>query len=972
MASALPSVPNKLQRACRAIAANHKVQPIDGEIFADRDAGILRIQDFAFTQGFAVVITHEDKAVRQMVTLECTRHGKKTRNTRGLSEAERKRHATHTQFLECPYKVKLRFRKKTSDWKLSVTNREHNHEMLEDPFQLLEHRCRDPDRAAACAEAVALRETHQPYSAARRILGVKGLRLSQKEYYNLVSFDKARTPAQEVQYALKPLETRGFHVRVKEKYLVEQDRRQAQEIQFFFFCNREQILFARKFASQFLIITDATFTTNSNELPLSVIVCVTNVLKSFPIAYCFIASESSDAFIFINECMRELFFHDSCRGPAVILGDFAAGLTAAMVAKRKLGLNEAGMEIAYELATRLDEAGGDLFLQLCSWHAAEAIKKRLIREGYPMDVRGDLVKQVWEYIKSPTMSELAKNRQILLDGLRMKDQDYIASYYQPKEPQFVKAYTRLRPNLGCFSSQRGESLHPVVKGVCNRHTPIGQSIEKITEQIEELVVSHQYEIDRQKRNLPRSIDSSREAFAKISPYITHEAVEMVLREWNIAKRWYEDFLDGKKEAPEGACCKKECDLPLQYGLPCGCWLFGCILPGIPIPLSLIHPRWLFRAPEVVVGWEMSVDLSIGVEEYQNLTGEQNEDDSGSEDGDVDNGARSQEMAPGTAPGISPRGLTPAAIAPIQLSDRFERRGASLLEKNCLTAYDMHKQISDAASAELYAAEFEKHMKKFNAKFRQKFIPEQPLVKVFPHGGKEKDLKYKKGGSRRRAYTGREAVEAEETEARRQRRHASIEAKKIAQHKEILKQDEEARLSVTLAGDIGFPNEDGDSDIEFLEANDIQGPYQQVPEDIPSSTIPVDKGKGRALSSSSSSSSDSGIFQDIDDMLADVEPQSRPPAPLISLSQVKTESQLPSQLRAPTSSAATATRGARGVERKKTKAQKEKESQDRHRMEDKEKRKVQAAERKAKKEAKKMLPRKDDVSQLADHLLSSSI
>ena len=562
MASGLHSLLNKLQRAHRAIPAEYKVQPMSGEIFADRDAGFLRIQDFAFTQGFAVVKTHEDNGVRKMVTLECTRYGKKTRNTRGLTEVERKRHATHTQFLECPYKVKLRYRKKTSDWKLNVCNDGYSYELMDDPFQLLEHRARDPDRSAACAEGIALRETYQPYSAARRILGIKGLRLSQKEYYNLVSFNKARTPAQEVQYALKTLESRGFHVRVKEKYLVEQDVRHTQEIQFFFFCNMDQVLFARKFASQFLIITDATFTTNANELPLSVIVCVTNLLRSFPIAYCFIALESTDAFVFINECMRELFFHDSCLGPAVILGDFAAGLTAAMVAKRKVGASEVGMEVAYELAARLDEAGSDLFLQLCSWHAAEAIKKRLIREGYPMDVRKDLVDKIWRWIKSPTILELATNRQNLIDGLRAKDQDYLTSFYQPKEPQFVMAYTRLRPNLGCFSSQRSEGLHPVIKGVCNRHTPIGQSIEKITEQIEELVVSHQHEIERQKGHLPRSIDNSRKAFAEISQVITHEALEKVLREWNIAKRWYEDYLDGLAEAPEGLSCQKGCDQPV--------------------------------------------------------------------------------------------------------------------------------------------------------------------------------------------------------------------------------------------------------------------------------------------------------------------------------------------------------------------------------------------------------------------------
>ena len=44
---------------------------------------------------------------------------------------------------------------------------------------------------------------------------------------------------------------------------------------------------------------------------------------TIPIAYCFIESESTAAFLFMNDCMKDLFFYDNCRGPAVILGDFA-------------------------------------------------------------------------------------------------------------------------------------------------------------------------------------------------------------------------------------------------------------------------------------------------------------------------------------------------------------------------------------------------------------------------------------------------------------------------------------------------------------------------------------------------------------------------------------------------------------------------------------------------------------------------
>ena len=99
---------------------------------------------------------------------------------------------------------------------------------------------------------------------------------------------------------------------------------------------------------------------------------------------------------------------------------------------------------------------------------------------------------------------------------------------------------------------------------------------------------------------------------------------------------------------------------------------------------------------------------------------------------------------------------------------------------------------------------------FDKSFLKNFNLEQPLPKIFPQYRKEKDLKYKKRGSRRRAYTGQEVAEPEETEA-----------KKIAQHEEVLKQDEAAKIGCTqdyMAGKIHFPIND---DIEFLRAKDIQ-------------------------------------------------------------------------------------------------------------------------------------------------------
>ncbi|KAL2046932.1 hypothetical protein N7G274_000950 [Stereocaulon virgatum] len=234
-------------------------------------------------------------------------------------------------------------------------------------------------------------------------------------------------------------------------------------------------------------------------------------------------------------------------------------------------------------------------------------------------------------------------------------------------------------------------------------------------------------------------------------------------------------------------------------MPCACWLFDLLPQDIPIPLSLIHPRWLFNAPELVERWEMSLDPSIAIEEDQDLgieqdegngsSGESGESGEGGESdgGDINRGpgARSQRMPPGVAPGATRGGAAPGGPRPTRLGDHFERRGTTILEENAISAYDLHNSLPDAAKKELYAKEFDKTIKRLNERFLKKMDPERPLPKIFPQCGQEKNLTYKKGGSRRRAYTGREAAEAEE-----------IEAMRIAQHEKKLKQDEETKINCT--------------------------------------------------------------------------------------------------------------------------------------------------------------------------------
>lgn len=73
--------------------------------------------------------------------------------------------------------------------------------------------------------------------------------------------------------------------------------------------------------------------------------------------------------------MNELIFLHKCSGHQVILGDFATGLAAAMHKKRAKAINpDVSLRIAWEVAKLMQEYEPTCFLQLCTWHAVEAIK----------------------------------------------------------------------------------------------------------------------------------------------------------------------------------------------------------------------------------------------------------------------------------------------------------------------------------------------------------------------------------------------------------------------------------------------------------------------------------------------------------------------------------------------------------------------------------------------------------------------
>ncbi len=179
-----------------------------------------------------------------------------------------------------------------------------------------------------------------------------------------------------------------------------------------------------------------------------------------------------------------------------------------------------------------------------------------------------------------------------MNRLRSKDAAYLSDYYGAKEHQFIYAFTRSLSNLEAQSIQRTESSHSIIKNVINRHTFIQDDIRKIIGEVKNMFIDRETYVNDQRHKLSRLMN--RKIFAQIGGLITHEAIDLLIREWNLIKRWALEVEKENEQASSKNQCALNCDLLLQYDLFCKCWLYNCIEEETSISISLIHLRWLLN------------------------------------------------------------------------------------------------------------------------------------------------------------------------------------------------------------------------------------------------------------------------------------------------------------------------------------------------------------------------------------------
>jgi len=103
-----PELAAAIAEATKALPPTHLLPPVAGEAFDDKKQAFLRINDWAFTQGFAIV-TESGPANR--VRFECTQHHKKTRNWRKTALEERERVEAKSMAKGCKWAIYISQRK---------------------------------------------------------------------------------------------------------------------------------------------------------------------------------------------------------------------------------------------------------------------------------------------------------------------------------------------------------------------------------------------------------------------------------------------------------------------------------------------------------------------------------------------------------------------------------------------------------------------------------------------------------------------------------------------------------------------------------------------------------------------------------------------------------------------------------------------------------------------------------------------
>ena len=331
---------------------------------------------------------------------------------------------TRTIKCDCPFKITGR---KLSDgqWKPSLTNPLHNHPPII-PVSVSSGRRLPEDQKN---EVLQL---HSSLVAPRQILAHINQPLIARDTYNIIAAGKRRNlnGRSPLQSLLQSFEEENCFSSLS------QDNNR--ELTRLFFSFPSQIEIYRKHSD--IVMADCTYKTNRYKMPLLHFIGLSNVGKSFSIAFCFLKSEGQEDYVWSLQEFKNCF--------GVIPNIFVTDQEDALI--------KAGAVVfpsAYHL--------------LCIWHLNKNLLKNCMNLFQPLDEYDyECFSKDWN-----TLIYLHSVDEFELNYLNFKHKysafpravSYVERNLYPLKSKFVSAWTDKYRHFGSTSTSRAEGLHSQIK-----------------------------------------------------------------------------------------------------------------------------------------------------------------------------------------------------------------------------------------------------------------------------------------------------------------------------------------------------------------------------------------------------------------------------------------------------------------------------------------------------------------------------
>ena len=187
----------------------------------------------------------------------------------------------------------------------------------------------------------------------------------------------------------------------------------------------------------------------------------------------------------------------------------------------------------------------------------------------------------------------------------------------PKEHMIVSCYVALLPNLGAHSTQRNETMHPVVKAILNGQVSLETAFKNIRSELRRMHTLIREKEEESRTRRPRGVNFL--TFQLLLDRVTIWAMEAINPEWVAVVAMVERINSGEEEVVSGSC---NCNLVVRWGLPCRHvhYLLRATLESFPISVTLLHSRWRLDGLETGIGnWQSryyddAMDFDLGNED----------------------------------------------------------------------------------------------------------------------------------------------------------------------------------------------------------------------------------------------------------------------------------------------------------------------------------------------------------------------